>query len=801
MKTILTLFVPLLFLQPVLAQTETSLVLKGTVVDSIKNGPINYATVTLLDSAGKQVKSTLTKVDGSFELNASSIKFSKLAFSFVGYQTKVMSIKPSDTDLGRIILSPAGKNLNEIVITTAKPIIKQEVDRISYEVQNDPESKVLTVLDMLRKVPLITVDGTDKIRLKGNDNYKILINGRESSLIARNPSDVFKAMPASNIDKIEVITTPPAKYDAEGLAGIINIITKKKIDQGYNGSINSSYSSTGGPGGNINVTVKQKKIGFAGYTGYHEQWKINTAVGNSNIILKPVQSNLVQSGNNLRSGNNLYGSAELSFEFDTLNLVTATFSSNGGKNNNFNEQTSTELNNLNQLSQYFHQMNTDHSQNKGLDFGLNYQLGFKKNKDQLLTMSYKSRLSDNTQNTDAYYMENAAYLFKDFRQHNNSGINEHTAQIDYIQPLKAITFEVGAKTIFRNNFSDFESFIKPTSSGDYVINPSQSNSFVYDQNVYSFYNSLQLKSKKWVGKAGLRLEHTTIDANFSSLGVITKRNFTNLVPSFSAQRVLNTTSNITLGFSQRIQRPNIWVLNPFVDRSNPKFINVGNPDIQPVTNQNLELKYSNFKKGSVNVGLSYSFSNNTVQNILSVDAEGVTTRTFDNVGKNNRFALDANINQTFYKKLSMSVNANLVHAGLTGTYKGQFYDNQGFQGYIFLYNTYKFKPTFNMGLNIGYDSRYVLLQGRDNDYFFYSLSTSKDILKKKLSLSLSINNPFTKYQKFDYFNSNDDFEQMNFHQILNRRVDFSVNYKFGKLNAALKKNKRGISNDDVGNSR
>ena len=789
--------------------SQTGSVFKGSVLDSLKKDALSYSTINLLDSAGKSVKSTLTKDDGSFELSVGEGNNFKLVLSSLGYKTKTISLKPGETNLGTIFLAQAGKALNEVVITAAKPIIKQEVDRIAYNVQNDPENKVLTVLELLRKVPLITVDGRDNIKLKGSDSYKILINGRESALIAKDPSDVFKAMPASNIEKIEVITTPPAKYDAEGLTGIINIITKRSVDQGYSGSINTRYNTNGGPGVNLNATAKQKKIGLSGYVGYNNESAQNTSFGNSNQILRPVSVSLNQNGTNTRSGERVYGSAELSYEPDTLNLLTATYQHYDGENEQNFDQYSFEMNGADVLERYYHLNSSNAAGYKGTDLGLNYQLGFKRNKEQLFTASYKYKHSGNTQNTQGLYLENFKYTpdlmqfiyTPDFRQFNTSGNDEHTIQLDYVRPSKVLNVEMGAKAILRNNFSDFQNKLFSLDSREYSIDPLQSNSYDQNQSIYSIYNSYQIKSKKWVGKAGLRLEFTSIDLDFSSTANPTNRNYKNLVPSFSAQRILNEKSNLTLGFSQRIQRPSIWFLNPFVDRSNPQFVKVGNPDLRPVTRQNFELKYSNFAKGSINVGLSYGFANNTVEGVVRVGADTVTTRTFENVGKNDRLGIDASISRTFFKKLTVNVNSTLVYVFLQGTYNGMFYDNEGIQGYIFNNNTYKFGKGFTMGFNIDYDSRYVMLQGRDNDYFSVSVSGSKDLFKKKATVSMNINNPFNKYQNFDFYNRNDDFRQAENYQIFGRTFTFSFNYKFGKLNGGIKKNKRGISNDDASGGR
>jgi outer membrane receptor for ferrienterochelin and colicin len=281
-----------------------------------------------------------------------------------------------------------------VSVTAARPLMKQEVDRLSYDVLADPESKTLTALDMIRKVPLLSVDANDAIKLRGSGNYKILLNGKESAIMARNPSDILKSMPGANIVKIEVITTPPAKYDAEGLAGIINIITKKNADQGYNIGINSNYNTAYGARANLNFTVKQGKFGLSGFTGTGKRPERTTAFFNQTDFLQQ-PSSITQNGTRFNGGTNNYVSTELSFEADSLNLLTGSFNyyknANTTGSNQFTQQTD------NGVETDFTTTNMGNGNFEGKDFGLNYQLGFKGNKDRLLTASYK--FSDNSNST------------------------------------------------------------------------------------------------------------------------------------------------------------------------------------------------------------------------------------------------------------------------------------------------------------------------------------------------------------------------------------------------------------------
>ena len=400
MKTrFLTVLFSCLFCYAWTQTTKSQINLKGIVVDSVTQKPLAYATLVLLDSKAKApVKNFLSKDDGSFDFSYTDSLDYQLVIAFTGYENKTISlVRGQSADMGRVTLKPDGKQMNAVTVVAVKPLIKRELDGITYDVSADPETPVLDALDMMRKVPLLSVDASDNIKLKGKSNYKILINGKESALMAKNPSDVLRSMPATNIERIEVITTPPAKYDAEGLAGIINIITKKKMDEGYNIGLNGRLNTVWGPGINLNGTFKKGKFGFSGYAGYNVRHQQTTEIGLQQNFFYD-NSSLTQQGTNTVSAHNVYGNAELSFEIDSLNLLTGSlefYTGNFGQNNN---QLSNSYNSNESLTQAYRLLTGTSNDFGGMDASLNYQLGFRKDKNRLLTVSYKYSYSPNTQN-------------------------------------------------------------------------------------------------------------------------------------------------------------------------------------------------------------------------------------------------------------------------------------------------------------------------------------------------------------------------------------------------------------------
>ncbi|RZK73075.1 MAG: TonB-dependent receptor, partial [Pedobacter sp.] len=701
--------------------------IKGLVIDSASKKPQDYITAVLKkDNVG--IKTALTEPNGTFTMNKVSNGKYELVIVAMGFKAKTIAVEitePKVYELGKLLIAAQDNKLDEVNITAAKPVIKQEIDRISYDIQADPESKVSTVLDMIRKIPLLSVDADDKIQLKGSGNYKILINGKPSSLVARNPSDVFKSMPASNIEKIEVITTPPAKYDSEGLAGIINIITKKNIDAGYNGSINLRESfPTGGPGVSGSLTVKQGKLGVSAYGGIGNYKSPLTPFGSSRTTTGTIPTSLIQNGENSYNGRFTYGSAELSYEIDTLNLITGEFSLNRSDDNNFGSQTSS-LMQSGIPSQGYRLINTGDQLWTGVDLSMNYQLGFHSNKERLLTFSYK--MSNSTENSlsDLDIQNRFNYdptTFPNYNQYNKGKSMEQTIQADYVHPLnKKLNLEGGIKAILRDNTSNFE-FNNQNAAGQFVLDPARSNDYDNHQNVYGLYNSYQYNLTNWGFKAGVRAELTTINADFVSQATNLNKNFMNIIPTVSVNRKFKDMSSLNFGYTQRIERPGIWELNPFVDRSNPNFESTGNPDLKPVLSNSFEMNYSRFKKGSINIGLSYAFANNTVQNVSTYnEATKITRSYFVNTGKDKKIGANMNINYPFTSTLNLTLGGNMNYVWLQGIVNGVEVKNDGLRGYVYGYLSYKLDTAGNHQLGFNYGRRVDRPYYQDLNPFFAPL--------------------------------------------------------------------------------
>lgn len=775
--------------------------ISGKIIDSLSRGAVPGVSIKLINAQNKvALTSTISSDDGRFLLKSMDVNKEYIVDIFsVGYQTKLITINPlsAKVELGDIPLLSISKELKEVSVNAQQLLVKQEIDRISYDVQSDPSKNVSSLFDIFRKVPLISIDANEKIQFKGSSSYQVLINGKPSSNVARNPSEVFKGMPASSIQKIEIITVPPSKYDAEGIAGIINIITKKNVDDGYKGSVSANYNYIYGSENTLLLTGKRNKFGISLFSNFSFQPDRLTPSSSKRTAFSPY-SLLLQQGDNTINSTYKYGGLDLSYELSALSLLTGSIGLSAYNSTQNNDQYATLFGPSRNLVQGYDLNNEVGTKNGVFDIGINYQLGFKKNKEELLSAAYKYSRQVNDQTNDVS-INNAIYFpLKPYRQLNNAGLNEHTLQFDYVKPLKRYITEMGVKGIFRKNFSDFQNFIDKDNTGLYQLDPNRSDDYNYHQNVFSLYNSWQLKLTSWGFKAGIRIENTAVNAKFKNINDQFSDNYTNIIPSINIQKTLSKSGSFTLGYTQRIQRPNINQLNPFINRIDPKFNSVGNRNLAPVTSNLFELSYSFFwSKGYIITGPNYTYTNNSIQSVtLYNPADSVSTNTYDNIGKNKMLGYNLTFSYSISKKVSLSTNNQIYYLNLQSSRYLTDAKNSGFQGNSTVNLSYS-NLGWRLELYSGYTSPRVLLQGKSAPYYYVTLRASKTIFEKNGTIAAYLSNPFNKYFSADSYLRSIDFQQENNTQQIYRSFGASFIYRFGKSNLNVKKNKQNVNNDDI----
>lgn len=783
--------------------------IQGRVMDSVSHAPVGYTTITLLDAGtGKALRTSFTNSEGNFSLavpqTAAPAAFSAspylLTLTHVGYLPKTLNASTPEyhakiLDLGSIMLAPLSDKLAAVTVTGAKPLMKQEIDRISYDVQADPESKSNDALEMLRKVPLVTVDGNEQIQLKGGTSFQIFVNGKPSPLMANDPSDVLKSMPAAAIQRIEVITVPPAKYDAEGLTGIINIITVKKNLAETTGSLFARVNSIDGERGSASFAIKKGKIGLNSFFGLGHR-TLRDYAASSQLTNLSSSTTLVQQGYNLLGGNFYNGHTDLGFEVDSLNLVTASIDFYGRR---FTQNTYRATQNTtmpDSLTQAYQLDNLGDLKIGSFVFETSYQLGFKRSKNESLTLSYQYAYTENNQVNSVSATDRFNYNDSDYEQQNFTNTRQHTLQLDFSKPVQKLMIECGLKTIFEDITSNFGDESLDPATHQYITNTLSGNSFRETQNIFAAYNSYQLKLTDWTFKAGLRLENTVLGGASLAGADSLNKNYADLIPVLSIQRSYRNAGSFTLGFTDRIERPTARQLNPFVDRSNPSFIVTGNPALQPIVNHIFELSYSHFGKVSLNTGVNYSFSSHTIQNVTSAISDTISESTYQNVGNNQTAGLNLTTDLPLTQKMELNLNGQLSHVWITGLYEGQSYKNDGNQDNLGVFLRYHFPQDLTVTGYFDYFCGNVYLQGKTNSYIYYSIQAIKDLFKKRATISFTVYDPFMRYSNAWTYTSAPDFVQTSHFQYYGRAFRLGINYKLGRPGANAHASRAGVQHED-----
>lgn len=585
-EKLLYLLLVLLITMPLCAQNGADYTIKGQVVDSLSNETVPYATlsIALANAPQKAIKLLACDDDGKFATTLKQPGKYVISMQSLGKIPVVKSFTLSENkknlDLGKLYMNDDTQHLNEVTVVAQKPLVTVEVDKITYSLEDDPEAKTNNALEMFRKVPMVTVDGEDKIQLKGSSNYKIYMNGKPSNLLSgENASDVLKSMPASSIKNIEVITDPGSKYDAEGVGGIINIITAKNAMQGYTGTVRANASSLGSFGGGGYVSLKVGNLGLTANYGYNNRnspWNDSHSERNQDkdkqAGYKPTE--LIEDGRAKDKGPFQYGNLEASYEIDTLNLISVGANLFRGKNKRLSELDAI----LNPLGGdadeplapiYKYHRNSVLERTFGsTDVNVDYQHSTSK-KDELLTVSYRFSQSPNdseghTELTDlvGYYQQANEYPKWNI---NDASTIEHTGQVDYTTPLfNKQTLETGVKYINRQNKSNTLEQIYNDSTKVWEDHSRENSQFHHTQHIYSAYLGYLIRLNKFGIKAGVRAEGTSLRARFDRNSAMNfSSDYFDVVPNATFTYQLDMASQIRLGYNMRIQRPGIWYLGIF----------------------------------------------------------------------------------------------------------------------------------------------------------------------------------------------------------------------------------------------
>lgn len=779
----------------------------GFVIDSAATQAVEFANIALYSkTTGKAVDGTMADEKGKFTLKSIAVGEYKLMISFIGFKDKTIDnikiAKGQDIDLGVIKMNPDIKTLDEVVVTGEKSLIEEKVDRLVYNADKDLTARGGDAADVLKKVPMLSVDLDGNVSLRGSQNIRVLINNKPSTIVASSIADALKMIPADLIKSVEVITSPSAKYDAEGSAGIINIITKKSTLQGL--TLNAD-AGVGARGSNLSLN------------GNYRQGKLGVTLGGFgrmfyNKASTTLDQTTIQNGASLLTkqatdayDNGLFGRYNLGFDYELSKTQSLSAGVSFGTRNMVRSQDMTSnLFRNNALSSTTYRDVTTKDLSNNVDLNLDYIRTFKvPGREWSISTQYSRNNLTNDFNADLLNESNSLLS----RQKNlNDNLNqEATIQTDYQTPIKKNQMiEFGAKTIMRQVNSNF-SYLVAGPTGAFASDARNPEGLLdYSQSIVSGYLSYTYSTaNKYTFKVGSRYEYTTIDAK-DQLGKISIPSYGTLVPSINVSKSIKAGTTLKAAYNRRIQRPGLQQLNPNFNAANPFNINIGNPNLKPEMTNNFELSLStSIKKTYLNASVFSRSTNNSIMRLSapSDTLAGAIITTFQNIGKQQVVGANVFANVYLTPKWTLNGGVDVYYNYLEGKVQGLDGTsvNTSNSGIVIggrVMSSLALNKGWAMQLHGGMRGNQVTLQGVQGSFYMYSFGIKKELNNKKGSIGLATDN-FLGGMKMKSTSVTPVLNQTMVNNIYNQNIKLTFSYKIGKMTFMAPKKTKGVKNDDV----
>lgn len=768
--------------------------ISGVVIDSTTNLPVSFATISMKKHGRtKIVNGTLSDEDGSFSFTDVNPGKYDLEVSFIGYTSTVLdsivtSKKKPDYNVGSAYLVPVDYLLDEVEVTAKRALIENKIDKIVFNAEDDSSVAGGDATDVLRKVPLLSVDLDGNVSLRGSQNVRILINGKPSGMFSTNVADALKMFPADQIKKVEVISSPGAKYDGEGSAGIINIVTKKENIEGVAGTINASG---GNRQNNANVTLNVGKGRF-GFTTNASVFYSNP-VNASNTFERVSDSGellYLLDGTTRSSRLGFNGSASAFYDINAYNSFNSSFTLRG-----FGFDQNTVSDGL--LEAFaFDRITIGDNLTSGFDLNLDYTRKFESNDTRELVIA--GQISGNIQNQDNTVTD----LLPDFTPIRNDIINnegdnlEYTLQVDLTEPItKGIKLETGLKTVIRRIDSDSE----------FTPDDGRSNLFLYDQDVFAGYASASFAIAKLNFVTGLRFERTDINGDGEQTAQQFENGYNNFLPNIAVSKSFKNFRTLKLSYSQRIQRPSLFFINPFLNVTDFGNVSQGNPVLDPELVNQYEIGYNTNILGlSIFANGYYRQSTNLIESVATLVTAGelgiaelpqdreVSLTSFLNVGENNSIGINLFTSKSI-KKLTLRGGGDVFTYNATGTINGRELSNSAISYRLFTNGEFSFSGTLKADFFGFFQAPQFTLQGENPSFSIFGVGFRKDF--KDWSLGIRIIEPFAANKSFNSDIQGDGFRQVSSFVLPFRSFGLNVRYKFGKVDFTERRSK--VRNTDT----
>ena len=796
----------------------------GKITEKTSKLPLEYATVTFKNSKNpKLIFGGITDNKGDYSVDVVPGVYD-ITLEFISFKPTVIAQKQitEATNLGTTALEEDATQLNEVVVRAEKTTVEIKLDKKVYNVGQDMIVKGGTASDVLDNVPSVTVDADGNVALRGNDNVKILIDGRPSNAI--NIADALRTISADALDKIEVITNPSARYDAEGGGGIINILLKKGKNQGINGTIIGTVGDPRNYGLVSSVNFKSEQFNLFSTVGYND----SKSPGNSKTdtdYLNPdgtIQKSINERNTRIRGRKGFNYTIGTDWYLDNTLTWTNTF--NYRKNDGSSPENVLLYNNFPNSSDNFirNRYNDQFTIGKDIEYVTNFTKKFKKEGHKLtVDMSFSKDIDNDTSTITDFIVGQESDATTE------ATINYQTQkrnlfQADYVLPLgKKSQFEAGYKGDFNQLLTDFR-VGSIDDSGNYIPNLNYTNTLFYKEKINAFYTQFGSKINKFSYLLGLRFENSDIDINLLTTDDYTNKKYQNFFPSAFLTYQLTEESTISLNYSRRISRPRSRFINPFSNYSSNINIFKGNPDINPSFTDAFDIGYMNkWNKVTFSTSMYFNRTNDVFQFIRRPNGDEVTTvvdgvtivtpvilSTPINLAREDRFGFEFNINYTPYKWWRLNGNFNFFQSKINGDYSytlentaeviNQNFDNTAASWFTRVSSKISLPYKIDWQTNATYNAPQTNAQGKSLGVLSANLAFSKDVLKDKATIALNVSDVFNSRKRINetHLASLNSYSEQQWRQ---RQINLSFTYRFNKVKTNDKdkdKNKKPNNQDN-----
>jgi hypothetical protein len=737
-----------------------TITISGKVVDTRTNQPLEYATIIIKNTETEKVSGGITDLNGEFSIEMPKATY-QISIAFISFESQKFPKEKiiSNKFLGIIKLAEATNGLNEIVIVAEKTTVDIRLDKKIFNIGKDLSIRGGNASDVLGNVPSVQVDVEGNVSLRGNENVTILIDGRPSALVGMNGADALRQIPAEAIEKVEVITSPSARYDAEGTAGILNIILRKNKLVGFNGSLQLDLGIPERVGTAFNANWRTEKWNFFTNTGFRYNATPGNAFSDSDFLSSTAQNaRVLESRKFGRLSRSLFTSFGAEYYLTPNSSVIGNIVFNRGNDDDVNTNDIKRFNSEGVINEATFRTESEGEDENRIQYTVDYVNNFNKNGRKLSISSQYSTEAENILN-NITEVDTSLNLLNDLEQviedqDENSGL----FQVDYVHPVgENIQYEAGYRGNYRDIFNSF--FLAERqdfeNNGPLVPDAGLNNSFNYEEFVNAAYFQYGQKFNKISLLAGVRYEYTSIEISQQTATTKDNRSYGNLFPTVNLGFEFKDGENITLGYNRRIRRPRGRSLNPFPSRSSESNIYSGNVALNPVITDALDLGYlKRWDKFTLSTSLYYNISNDNWERIqedtgmLTDNGDPITRRFPINLSTEERVGLELTLNYRPIKAWNINSDFNLYNVTSTGDYTNlttnviQNFDFENTSFFIRLNQKISLPGKTDLQINTNYRGPSQNAQTKSKGVFSMNLAASKDLFDERASLSLNFSDVF-----------------------------------------------------------